>query len=188
MVCEHYLFLSVSVRIVESAEITPTRVTHWKTAYSNKAVKVVDKDLSTYAATETGSGWFKLELGRTHLIHKVVIFYRFYRNWYGTKDWCLYSIPNFKECADVNSNVDVSVYQGDVKKRSCGRLQLTYGLKRSDQIYTLICNTEGDLVKLSKDTGKIAVHEVVVTEKGTYTIVIWKFPLCIADKNELFIQ
>ena len=59
-------------------------------------------------------------------------------------------------CVDDENNVDVSVYQGDVEKKSCGTLQLTYGLKQSDQIYTLICNAEGDTVKLSKDTGHIA--------------------------------
>ena len=69
-------------------------------------------------------------------------------------------------CVDDENNVDVSVYQGDVEKKSCGTLQLTYGLKQSDQIYTLICNAEGDTVKLSKDTGHIAVSEVVVISTG----------------------
>ena len=63
---------------------------------------------------------------------------------------------------DADNNVDVSVYQGDVKQKSCGTLQLTYGLEQPDQIYTLICNTEGDTVKLSKSTGNIAVNELVV--------------------------
>jgi hypothetical protein len=60
----------------------------------------------------------------------------------------------------------VSVYQGDVKQKSCGTLKLTYGLEQSDQIYTLICNTEGDTVILSKDTGNVAVFEIVVTGTG----------------------
>ena len=54
----------------------------------------------------------------------------------------------------------------EVKQRSCGTLQLTYGLEQSDQIYTLICNTEGDTVKLSKDTGFIAVYEVILISTG----------------------
>ena len=68
------------------------------------------------------------------------------------------------------NNVDVSVYQGDIKQKSCGTLQLTYGLEQSDQIYTLICNTEGDTVKLSKSfssSGYIAVNEVAVVTQGT---------------------
>ena len=64
---------------------------------------------------------------------------------------------------DWDNNVDVSVYQGEVKQKSCGTLQLTYGLEQADQIYTLICNTEGDNVKLSKSTGHLVVAEVVVT-------------------------
>ena len=67
---------------------------------------------------------------------------------------------------DNDNNVDVSVYQGEVKQKSCGTLQLTYGLEQSDQIYTLICNTDGDTVKLSKSTGNIAVFEVVVIGTG----------------------
>ena len=67
---------------------------------------------------------------------------------------------------DDDNNVDVLVYQGEVKQKSCGTLQLTYGLEQPDQIYTLLCNIEGDTVKLSKDTGAIAVYEVVVSGKG----------------------
>ena len=61
--------------------------------------------------------------------------------------------------------MDVSVYQGEVQQKSCGTLQLTYGLEQSDQIYTLLCNTEGDTVTLSKSTGNIAVFEVVVIRR-----------------------
>ena len=59
------------------------------------------------------------------------------------------------------------MYQGEVKQKSCGTLELTYGLKQSDQIYTMLCNTDGNEVKLSRTKGKIAVQEVVVTGKGT---------------------
>ena len=73
---------------------------------------------------------------------------------------------------DNDNNVDVSVYQGDVQQKSCGTLQLTYGMEQSDQIYTLICNTEGDTVKLSKDTGIIAVQEVAVTRTGNHLAIV----------------
>ena len=63
---------------------------------------------------------------------------------------------------DINNNVDVSVYQGEVKQKSCGTLQLTYGLEQSDQIYTLLCNAKGDTVKLSKSTGNIAVFDTAI--------------------------
>ena len=72
----------------------------------------------------------------------------------------------------AENNVDVSVYLGEVKQKSCGALQLTYGLEQSDQIYTLVCNTKGDEVKLSKNTGVIAVHEVVVIGTGKLSLTV----------------
>ena len=62
------------------------------------------------------------------------------------------------------------MYQGEVKQKECGTLQLTYGLEQSDQIYTLICKVEGDTVKLRKPSSEeeIRVFEAVVigTLKG----------------------
>ena len=71
-------------------------------------------------------------------------------------------ITNYKSYVNINNNVDVSVYQGDVKQKLCGTVQRTYGLEQSDQIYTQICNAKGDSVKLSKTKGNIIVCEVVV--------------------------
>ena len=116
--------------------------------------------------TENGAGWLKLEFDGVKLIHKVVIYYRFYTNWDDSGNWCALSESNFKECVDKDNNVDVSVYKGEVKQRSCGTLQLTYGLEQSDQIYTLLCDAEGDTVKLSKSTGRIVVGEIVVSSRG----------------------
>ena len=132
------------------------------------AAHAIDKDLSTLSVTHSddGAGWLKLEFDKTYFIHKVVIYYRFYTNWYYPSDWCTQSEARFRECVDLDNNVDVSVYHGEVKQKSCGTLQLTYGLEQSDQIYTLICNTEGDTIKLSKDSGNIAVYEVVVESTG----------------------
>ena len=166
----------ISVRKVKLSEITPTKVTHGKTHNNNEesfaAVHAVDKDLSTEAATETdnGAGWLKLEFDRTYFIHKVLIYYRFYTNWYRPSGSCYESEANFRACVDQHNNVDVSVYQGEVKQKSCGTLQLTYGLEQSDQIYTLLCNTKGDTVKLSKTSGHIGVFEVAVTSTGTVKI------------------
>ena len=163
------------------AEITPTKVTHGKTHNNNEesfgAVHAVDKDLSTVAVTGTdnGAGWLKLEFDRTYFIHKVLIYYRFYTNWYRPSDWCAQSEAYFRYCVDQHNNVDVSVYQGEVKQKSCGTLQLTYGLEQADQIYTLICHTEGDSVKLSKNTGYIEVSEVATISTGTVKI---KVPVC----------
>ncbi|KAL5252121.1 hypothetical protein ACHWQZ_G015055 [Mnemiopsis leidyi] len=154
-------------RSKEIAEIAPTSVTQGKTIDNEEccaAAHAIDKDLLTAAATHTDNeaGWLKIQFDRTHFTHKVIIYYMFYTNWYVPSNWCVQSESIFRSCVDLENNVDVSVYQGEVKQKSCGTLQLTYGLEQSDQIYTLVCNTEGDNVKLSKDTGVIAVNEVVV--------------------------
>ena len=147
-------------------------MTQGKTLENNEeccaAAHAIDRDLSTAAITHTdnGAGWFKLQFGKTHFIHKIIIYYRFYTGWYELGNWCVQSESNFRACVNGENNVDVSVYQGEVKQKSCGTLQLTYELEQSDQVYTLICNTEGDTVKLSKDTGNIAVYEVDVISTG----------------------
>ena len=147
-------------------------MTQGKTFANNEkewaAAHAVDKDFSTVAATPTdnGAGWLKLELDEKHFIHKIILYLRFYTNWYNAGTDCMDDLNTFKRCAGLDSNVDVSVYQGEVKQKSCGTLRQTYGLEQSDQIYTLLCNTEGDTVKLSKDTGVIAVCEIVIISTG----------------------
>ena len=143
-------------------------MTQEKTKNNNEilyaAAHAADKDLSTRAVNE--AGWIKLEFDKTYFIHKVVIYCRFFTNWYNSEDFCALSEANFIECVNRANNVDVSVYQGDVLQKSCGTLQKTYGLEQSDQIYTLVCNTEGDIVKLDRGTGRMTVAEVAVTSTG----------------------
>ena len=140
----------------------------WDTEQCCSAEHAIDRDLSTgaVALTENGAGWLKLQFDRTHFIYKIIIYYRFYTDWYLPNDWCVENESNFKECFDKENNVDLSVYQGEEQQKSCGTHQLTYGLEQSDQIYTLLCNTDGDTVKFSKSTGSIAVFEVVVIGTG----------------------
>ena len=128
----------------------------------------VDKDLSTMAVSTVANGavWMKIEFRKVYFFYRIIIYYRFYTNWYNPSDNCVQSVDNFKSCVDNDNNVDVSVYQGEVKQKSCGTLQLTYGLDQSDQIYTLTCNTKGDNIKLSKTTGNIAVFEIVIAGPG----------------------
>ena len=134
------------------------------------AERAADLDLSTHSGTDTdnGAGWLKLKLDKNNFINKVVIYYMFYTNWYNPSGYCAKSEDNFRKCVDNENNVDVSVYQGDVKQKSCGTLKLTYGLEQSDQIYTLICNSGGDTVTLNKNTGVISVCEVVVVVMFSY--------------------
>ena len=145
-------------------------MTQGKITEDRAAAHAVDKDLSTVAATITdyGAGWLKLQFDETHFIHKIIIYYIFYTDWYEPTLWCCETVANFKHCVDSHNKVDVSVYQGEVQQKSCGTLQLTYALEQSDQIYTFICNSKGDTVKLSKSTGRIAVCEVVVISTGNH--------------------
>ena len=118
----------------------------------------------------------KIQFDKTYFIHKVVIYYVFYTNWYKPSDWCAQSEANFRTCVNSDSSVDVSVYQRDVKQKSCGTLQLTHGLEQSDQIYTLICKTKGDNVYLSKEASEglnlITVAEIAVTTTGKYLVTV----------------
>ena len=81
------------------------------------AAHAVDKDLSTKAATHTnnGAGLLTLKFDRTYFISNVVIYRTFYNYCYNPNDFCARSEANFKVCVDNGNNVDVSVYQGDVK-------------------------------------------------------------------------
>ena len=75
-------------------------------------------------------------------------------------------MENYKSCVDIENNADLYVYQGDIFKKYCGTLQLTYALEQSDQIYTLLCNAEGDAVKFSQNKGFLQVYEVVAVSKN----------------------
>ena len=182
-----FLFSSLSSdREQEIAEITPTRVTQGQTWDKNEeccaAAHAIDRDLSTLAATETGdgTGWIKLEFDEIYFIHKVVIYFRFYTNWFYHDDKCMKSETNFQQCLDSRSNVDVSVYQREVHQKSCGTLQLNSGLEQSDQIYNLLCMTEGDMVKLSKDEGYIVVYDVAVSSTGRVNFLFFMIYLMLS--------
>ena len=92
-----YEFDLLSGRTKEIAEITPKSVTQGDTITTDGekhlAKYAVDNDLSTAAATTTdnGEGWIKLEFDKTYFIHKVVIYYRFFTNWYDPSEVCAQS-------------------------------------------------------------------------------------------------
>ena len=132
-----------------------------------------DRDLSTRAATKTadGAGWLKLHFDNSHFIHKIIIYNMFYTNWYtDSNNWCTSSETNFEECLTFQNNVQVSVYMGEKRTKSCGILQLAInGLDQSDQIYNFICNAKGSMVKLSKDDAStLSIFELVVISTGAY--------------------
>ena len=108
----------------------------------------------------------KLEFGKQHFIHKIIIHYRFFTNPYNPSDHCVKAYSTFQSCVRSETDVDVSVYQGEALQKSCGTLQLTEEREQSDQIYSLFCNIKGNIVKLSKDTGDIIIREVAVIGTG----------------------
>ena len=67
---------------------------------------------------------------------------------------------------DKEKGVELWVNQGEEQK-FCGKIQQTYGLQQSDQIHTLVCNVDGDSIKLRKTEQILGIYEVVVTGKGT---------------------
>ena len=160
--------ICILVLQLERTEIIPTKVTQSKAAANNiagevccAAAKVIDRNLQTRASSvmdDIGEAWLKLEFDKSYRIDKIIIYYSFFTNWFSSWD----TLADYKARIDNRNNVDVSVYQGEVKQKTCGTLQLTYALDQSDQIYTLDCNTEGDTVKLSKFENKVVVNEVVV--------------------------
>ena len=138
------------------------------------ATRVADRDLSTRAIAQSSNGetWLKLKFDKSYYIDKVIVHYLFYTNWFNPQVFCVKNEGNFRNCVNADTNVDVSVYEGEEKQKSCGTLQLTYGLKQSDQIYTLLCNTAGDTVKFSKSAGGISLCEVTVTNLGRKMLFI----------------
>ena len=149
---------------VEGSEITPTTAKFDTTECC--ASFAIDKDLSTFTATNTidGYGLLKIEYGRTYFFRKVLIYYIFFNDWFDPGLWCAQSVANFKACINHHSDVDVSVYQGDVKQKYCGTFSPTYALEQSDQIYTLVCNAVGDSLRFSKTSSdNLVVAEVVVS-------------------------
>ena len=123
------MFFKSLERKTEVEEISPVRATEGAAVTRNGDVRLakyaIDKDLSTMATTRTsnGNGWLKLELAKTYVIDMVIVYNRFQTNWYDNTD-CGSSTSSFKDCVDEANNVDVSVYQGGVKLKSCGTLQL----------------------------------------------------------------
>ena len=154
-----------SVLELVTAEITPVRVIQSKLYNEGcEAANAVDRDLMTIAASISdvnGKVWLKLEFDKSYFINRVVVYFAFYTNWFSDADF-ENGESDFKGLVDSFNNVDVSVYLGPVKRKSCGTLKLTYELKQSDQIYTINCIVEGDTLKFSKTSGKILVFEVVV--------------------------
>ena len=152
-------------------EITPIEATQGKTFGDgiSDAAYAIDRDLASrsQAASFEGEAWLELKIDSISYIHRLVIYYKFYTNWFNPNDPCVQSENAFKTCVDDHNNVEVAVYHGELKKRSCGTLTLTEALNQSDQIYTLVCNANGDTVKFSKQSHYIVIVMAEVIILGT---------------------
>ena len=132
--------------------------------------EAVDKKLDTRAATGGDSPWLKFEFDKVQKLYKIVIYFKFYTDWFMPNATCVSDENAWKTCVDKINNVNVAVYESGVLKKSCGTLQLTYGLEQSDQIYTLVCNDGGNELLLSKAFGDLKIWEIVVIGKGGYNV------------------
>ena len=103
----------------------------------------------------------------------MTIYYRFYTDWWADANigtgWCHKSVSNWNDCITEHSNVLVSVFSNGSSKKLCGTLHLSPGLTQNDQIYTILCHSEGDAVRLHKfsASGRIVFADIVVdTDNG----------------------
>ena len=104
------------------------------------------------------------------MIHKITIYTVFFTDFYDPPTWCAERISNYNACLKNRNNVNIDVYQGDVKQKKCGTLQLTDGLEQEDQIYKFICGVKGDTVLLSKSSVNIILAEIVIQGNGKFLV------------------
>ena len=78
-----------------SGEIKPVKMTQQNTFNDNDgccAVKFCcDKDLSTHAASTNVGGderWLKLEIGKVSFVLEIVVYSRFFNNWFDPNHDC----------------------------------------------------------------------------------------------------
>ena len=122
----------------------------------------IDKDLSTGVSALGESYpediWIRFDLPKISFIDKIVMYTTFYNNFYNNPDGgCHKSEDHYEGCKRNQNGTEVSVYRGEVKQKSCGKLNTTYGREQSDQIYTFYCGGKGNAVMLEKTTSKEAL-------------------------------
>ena len=176
---EYSLLYIITVRTMEIAEIAPIRVTQIESTIDGKgkypAENALDKDLATHSLipTENGISWLELKFDDTYLIHKVVIYFRFFTGWYHPDDRCAKNQTTFEACVNENRDINVSVYKSDVFEKSCVYPDITSELTQSDQIYSWLCMAEGDTVKIKKSTEtNMELFEVAVTSTRKIAFII----------------
>ena len=151
-------------------EITPTAVKASKHKIHLPAY-AFDKRLDTLAKANLAKDgismkvWIEADLGKNYFIYGVKIVARYYNGFFNPSSTCVADMEAYRSCIDKENNVRIGVWQ-DQQLVECGILEMNYGLKQSDQTYTVPCNMEARAVRLYKDTEHIAVLEIVILGVG----------------------
>ena len=89
------MFYDPTVPDLVPGEIEPVKITQQQTSHDDEeccaAKFCYDKDLATHAASSSVGGskvWLKLEFGRVYLVFNVVVYTRFFTNWFDPASWC----------------------------------------------------------------------------------------------------
>ena len=145
-------------------EIVPMKAeTKEDAAKEDTAKKLIDTNLFTRAILvkndSTNSSWIKISLDRPYFITKVVLYNKFFVDWYVPDDVCVVNTDHFKTC---NSKIDG--LKVTVSEKICATLQVfPTALDQKDQVYSLLCNVEGKEVLLSKtEEGKFSIRDVAI--------------------------
>ena len=166
----------------QDGELFPTVVScSGKTVGGKPLDTAIDRDLVTVVAAlpalSSQDIWMRFELPKLSFVDKIVIYTVFWNDYY-VKGPCHDKIDKYKGCKRAQNGTEVSVYQGEVKRKSCGTLYTTEEVEQTDQIYTIYCQVKGIAVVLStiKDynTFKLPVWEILIFGKhlpGLYIIV-----------------
>ena len=113
----------------------------------------IDKNLVTVVsalpAISSEDIWIRFELPKLSFVKFIVLHTNFWENYYKNTGPCFDNMAKYKGCKRAQNGTEVSVYQGEVKKKSCGTLYTTEELEQTDQIYTINCRVKGIAVVLS---------------------------------------
>ena len=135
-----------------------------ETAFPNFAV---DGDLSTSAIlnSEGSSAWLQLDFTEKVHVHKVLMYNEYHRDWFW-ESGCRNSLTDYRQCVDMHRSARIDLYNGEEEVISCGKPKPNYGLRQSDQLYTVLCNKLGRSVRLTTINSVTRVFELVVISRG----------------------
>ena len=106
----------------------------------------------------------------TRLLHRRAAFYT---DWWPDSTqhrWCQSSLLNWNTCKTNHNKPQVSVFANGTSQKLCGTLQISSGLTQKDHIYTFLCHSKGDAVRMHKASVHISFADIIVdTNNGKYT-------------------